>query len=236
MNTSSQAGSGPRTLAIGDIHGCNHALRSLLRCVKPQPNEELIFLGDYVDRGPASREVVETLIALENNHNPVFLLGNHELLMIEGRKNPLQAKLWQSCGGLETVESYGAGPGSDWAQSVPEPHWEFLNRLRRFHETDLHIFVHASLDPELDMKDQPDWLLFWELFDSIRPHKSGKRVICGHTAQGTGMIRNLGFATCIDTSVVFGGWLTCLDVRSNRYWQANEQGQTREGKLPGMPD
>jgi serine/threonine protein phosphatase 1 len=233
VNTLPQTASEKRTLVIGDIHGCQLALSLLLHVVKPQPDDELIFLGDYVDRGPSSRGVLEMLIALEKRHKVTFLLGNHEVMMLQSRKDPLQANLWQACGGLETVESYGAASRSDWAQAVPETHWYFISRLRKFHETDLHIFVHACLDPELDLKDQPDWILFWELFDSMRPHKSGKRIICGHTAQGTGMIKDLGFATCIDTGAVFDGWLTCLDARSNRFWQANERGQKREGKLFG---
>lgn len=60
------------------------------------------------------------------------------------------------------------------------------------------------------MEDQPDWLLFWAYFDKLRPHKSGKRVICGHSVQKSGMIKDVGFARCIDTDPAGGGWLTCL--------------------------
>ena len=77
------------------------------------------------------------------------------------------------------------------------------------------------------MADQPDWLLYWEFFERIQPHKSGKKIICGHTQQRSGQINDLGFAACIDTGAVLGGWLTCLDVDTGRYWQANEKGTTR---------
>lgn len=220
-----------RTLAIGDIHGCNRALVALLNSVRPEPGDEFIFLGDYVDRGPASRQVIEGLVLLGKQYQAIFLRGNHELMMIEARKDTLEANGWQSCGGLETIESYGALYRNDWAQYIPQDHWDFLDATRRFFETETHIFVHACVDPKMDMNEQPDWLLFWEFFDRIQPHKSGKKIICGHSPQRTGLIKDLGFAACIDTGAIYGGWLTCLDVTSGRYWQANEQGQTRDGIL-----
>jgi serine/threonine protein phosphatase 1 len=83
----------------------------------------------------------------------------------------------------------------------------------------------------MDMEDQPDWLLYWEYFDKLRPHKSGKRIICGHSVQKSGLIKDVGFATCIDTGPAGGEWLTCLDVNSLEYWQANEKSDTRDGCL-----
>ena len=74
-------------------------------------------------------------------------------------------------------------------------------------------------------------MLYWESFDDPRPHQSGKVMVCGHTPQRDGVPRNKGHAVCIDTGVHAGGWLTCLDVKSGTYWQANEQGRTRTGML-----
>jgi serine/threonine protein phosphatase 1 len=68
--------------------------------------------------------------------------------------------------------------------------------------------------------------------DRLKPHKSGKRIICGHSPQRSGQILDLGFALCIDTAAVTGGWLTCLDVNSGRWWQANEQRGARQGAIP----
>jgi serine/threonine protein phosphatase 1 len=87
------------------------------------------------------------------------------------------------------------------------------------------------LDPELDMTDQSDRLLFWEFFEQIQPHKSGKRIICGHSPSRSGEIKNVGFAVCIDTGPAIGGWLTCLEVDSGKYWQANEKAHTRDASL-----
>lgn len=220
-----------RTLAIGDIHGCNTALRQVLREVQPARDDRLIFLGDYIDRGPESRQVIDSLLELKKTCSPVFLRGNHEVMMLDSRESFLKTDVWQSYGGLETAFSYGSNFGKDWEGAIPDSHWGFFEQTVSYFETERHIFVHACLDPELDLADQPDWLLFWEFFDRIQPHKSGKRVICGHSVQRSGYIKDLGFAACIDTGAAVGGWLTCLDVESGKYWQANQDGESRTGAL-----
>ena len=220
-----------RTLAIGDIHGCNTALAALLRHVRLEPADRVVFLGDYIDRGPTSRQVIETLLELRKSCSVVFIRGNHEVMILEAREDSLKENLWQSYGGLDTLFSYDANYRQDWASLIPDSHWEFLDRTVRFFETDTHIFVHACLDAELDMNDQPDWLLFWEFLERLQPHKSGKRIVCGHTLQRSGNIKDLGFAVCIDTAPAMRGWLTCLDANSGKYWQANEKGNTRDGAL-----
>jgi serine/threonine protein phosphatase 1 len=220
-----------RLLTIGDIHGCHAALTALLQHVQPQPEDKLVFLGDYIDRGPASRAVVDALLQLEQICLPVFLRGNHEAMVLEAREDEMKSNLWQSYGGLETLYSYGAAYRQDWPVAIPAAHWRFFENTTRFYENETHVFVHACLDPDLDMQEQPDWLLFWEFFEKMQPHKSGKKVICGHTVQPSGQIADVGFAACIDTGPATGGWLTCLDVISGKYWQANENGKTQTGKL-----
>lgn len=196
-----------------------------------KPGDKLIFLGDYLDRGPASRQVIEALLKLQKSQQAIFLRGNHEVMILEAREDTLKENLWQSYGGLETLFSYNASYRSDWASLIPDTHWKFFEHTAAFLETSSHIFVHACLDPELDMNEQPAWLLYWEFFERLQPHKSGKPVICGHTPQHSGEIKDAGFAVCIDTGVAVGGWLTCLDVHSGEFWQSNEQGKTRVGRL-----
>jgi serine/threonine protein phosphatase 1 len=220
-----------RTLAIGDIHGCDTALTVLLDEVRPAPEDQIVFLGDYIDRGPGSRAVIDQLLALSCQGRTVFLRGNHEVMVLAAREDPLKANLWLGYGGLEALDSYGATFRDDWAAAIPDSHWAFLEATARFYETDEVIFVHACLDPELDLADQPDRLLFWEYFDRVRPHKSGKRIVCGHSPQWSGLINDRGFATCIDTDASRGGWLTCLEVITGNYWQANERGAARRGGL-----
>jgi serine/threonine protein phosphatase 1 len=216
-----------RTLATGDIHGRKKALASLMRQVQPEAGDRLIFLGDYIDRSSESRAVLDSLLELGKRCSTVFLRGNHEVMILDAREDPLKANLWQSYGGLDTLISYGAEFRDDWAAMIPVSHWAFLERTVRFFETTNHIFAHACLDPNLEMADQPDWMLYWEFFDRIQPHRSGKQIICGHSPQPSGLIKDMGFAACIDTA----GWLTCLDVDSRKYWQAKEDGVTRTGSL-----
>jgi serine/threonine protein phosphatase 1 len=220
-----------RTLAIGDIHGCDVALTTLLEQVAPRPEDRLVFLGDYIDRGPASREVVESLLNLKKESRTVFLRGNHEAMILDAREDALKANVWQSYGGFEALISYHAEYNQKWAKVIPNSHWEFFKRTERYFETEGHIFVHACLDGEADMDDQPDWLLYWEPVDRLKPHKSGKSIVCGHSPQRSGQILDLGFALCIDTGAVNGGWLTCLDVSSGEWWQSNEKRQTRMGSI-----
>ncbi len=117
--------------------------------------------------------------------------------------------------------------------SIPAAHWQFLeNDCRSYYETETHFFVHANVYSNYPLADQPDNMLYWEHLDNWSvPHESGKIMICGHTPQRTGIPLNLGHAICIDTHAYAGGWLTCLDVAAGRYWQANEQGETRLGQI-----
>ena len=220
-----------RTLAIGDIHGCDRELAALLRQVQPEPGDRLVFLGDYIDRGPDSRAVIDRLLGLAAQCQTVFLRGNHEVMLLAAREDPLKVDGWLGHGGREALASYGVEFSATWAAAIPDSHWAFFESTLRFYETARHIFVHACLDPELDMDAQPDGLLFWEFLDRMRPHKSGKRIVCGHTPQRSGLIQDLGFAAGIDTAAGWGGWLTCLDVDSGKYWQTNDYGHTREGRL-----
>jgi len=185
-----------------------------------------VFLGDYIDRGPASRQV-----SLKQSCSTIFLRGNHEEMILMARKNPTKSHNWQSCGGLETLISYEANHQAIGI-THSESHWEFCERNASFFETKTDIFVHGRVDPELDMKEQSEWVLLWQSFPQLRqPHRSGKRVVCGHTVQNSGKPVNTGFAVCLDTGAAYGNWLTCLDSISGKYWQANEEGKIREGEL-----
>ncbi len=220
-----------RTLVVGDIHGCHTALVTLLRAVKPTRTDKIIFLGDYIDRGPASRQVVETLLELKRSCSPVFLRGNHEVMILEARADFEKCNAFQSFGGLQTLHSYDAHYREDWASLIPAAHWEFFDATAKFFETEKDIFVHGCVEPELEMGEQPDGVLFWETFDRLKPHKSGKRIICGHTPQHSHKPEDTGFGVCLDTGAVYRGWLTCLDADSGAYWQADEKGETHEGRL-----
>ena len=213
-----------RTIAIGDIHGCHKALLGILDAIKPQPDDQLIFLGDYVDRGADSRGVIDTLIDLIGVCQPYFLIGNHEL-MFRGVLRGLPAELWLGAGGSQTLTSYGGK-----LDNVPATHLRFLESCLPYYETSNHIFVHANYIPEAELIDQPELALFWEhLLDRFPgPHHSGKHVICGHTPQPGGKIGYYQHLTCIDTCCFGGYWLSALDVDSGEVWQVSREGHLRE--------
>ena len=214
-----------RTIAIGDIHGCSAALKALLDAVQPNTDDLIITLGDYVDRGPDSRGVIEQLFTLQDRSNLIPILGNHEIMMLASVDSQVEYAFWLGCGGQETLESYGGT-----VEDIPRDHLEFLAHCRRFHETDSHIFLHANYDFRLELEKQPEHFLFWEhvSYNPPQPHKSGKTAIVGHTPQPTGEILDLGHLICIDTYCFGGAWLTALDVQSGRLWQANQDGDLRE--------
>lgn len=224
-----------RTLAIGDVHGCIRALDALLHEVDPQPDDLLVTLGDYVDRGPNTKAVLERVSGLSTRCRCRHLKGNHELMMLGGREDAEQFADWLKSGGEQTLASYEAA--EDWrtfAEAIPTRHWQFLNDVcLPYHETDSHIFVHASVDPQQPLAMQPVELLYWRNLEAggWHPHESGKTVVCGHSAQRSGRPLVLDRAVCIDTWAYGDGWLTCLDVELEVYWQANERGQTRVRNL-----
>jgi serine/threonine protein phosphatase 1 len=226
-----------RLLAIGDIHGCLGPLNDLLAWVAPRPNDLLITLGDYVDRGPDSRGVLNRLIELKRTRPVICIRGNHEIMMVDAwRGGRAEQQMWFGVGGMQTLGSYGPSPGiTGTLADVPMEHWLFLqNELVDHHESERFIFVHAGVEYSAEMDSQPTNSLFWEFLGrpgSPTGHYSGKIVICGHTSQKSGEPKVVPGAVCIDTYPHGGGWLTCLDAISGQYWQVDVLGRKREGRL-----
>jgi serine/threonine protein phosphatase 1 len=212
-----------RTIAIGDIHGCSEALRALIAAIDPQPADTIVTLGDYIDRGPDSRGVIDAILELEKRCRVVPLLGNHELMLLDALQNPFALGPWRDCGGDATLASYSGLP------KVPDSHLDFIRRCRRYHETDSHFFIHANYQYDVPLDEQPDYLVFWEhlIFSKPRPHENGKIAIVGHTSQKNGEILDLGHVICIDTFCHGSGWLTALDASNETVWQADRSGQLR---------
>ena len=217
-----------RHLAVGDIHGCFKALSTLAAYVPFQSEDVLITLGDYVNRGPDSCTVLDWLIDYRRRGNLVALRGNHDLMMLQARENEEAFKRWIECGGDATLASYSPFGDAGRLVDVPDTHWEFLEEgTRSWFEIKTHFFVHANAYPDCPLEEQPDFMLYWESFNDPPPHESRKVMVCGHTSQKSGLPRILGHAICIDTWACGRGWLTCLDVGSGKYWQANQHGETR---------
>lgn len=213
-----------RRIAIGDIHGCSKALMGLLEVLAPASDDLLIFLGDYVDRGPDSKGVLNRLLQLQQECQTVFLLGNHEI-MFRGAIQGLNPQLWLQIGGAPTLTSYGGE-----LQNVSAEHLAFLTECKPYFETDHHLFVHANYLAELPLAEQPEEALYWEhLSDRIpEPHSSGKHVFLGHTPQPLGKVGYFGHFTCLDTGCFANYWLSAVDIDSGEVWQVSKQGHLRE--------
>jgi serine/threonine protein phosphatase 1 len=225
-----------RTIAIGDIHGCAGALAALLDAISPVQEDTLVPLGDFIDCGPDSRQVFDQLIALSRRCRLVPILGNHEEMLLAAGQSLSALKEWLFCGGKQTLASYGASVGTAHpadillSRIIPEEHWRFVTHCCHFFETPTHIFTHAGYLPDVPMEQQPGKVLRWEFVNpkTVRPHRSGKVVIVGHTAQRDGEILDLGYLKCLDTACEPGQWLTALDVGAGRVWQANKRGELRK--------
>lgn len=216
-----------RLIAIGDIHGCRVALETLLEAIAPEKDDVLVMLGDFVDRGPDSKGVVDSLIQLRKKTQLVGLLGNHEEMMLEVIRDRQPHHNWLRYGGVETLESYGFDGDLNF---LPPDHQKFFDSLGDYFVMGDHFFTHAAYDPVTPLEHQTSDMLRWySLTEGLpAPHQSGKVAIVGHTANRNGEILDIGHLICIDTYCYGGGWLTAMDVRSRQIWQASEAGKLRQ--------
>jgi serine/threonine protein phosphatase 1 len=177
--------------------------------------------------------VLDRVLDLKSRLSVTCVRGNHELMMARSRTDKGERRDWLSVGGAATLASYSSVPGriAD-VSAVPDGHWDFVdNGVIDFVETESVLFVHANLFPNLPLAEQNELMLFWEPLTRPIRHQSGKTVVCGHTAQSSGRIWDLGTTVCIDTAAYKGGKLTCLDVTTWHYWQADVMGRVTEGYL-----
>lgn len=214
----------PRTIAIGDIHGCSTALAALINLIDPQPSDTIVTLGDYVDRGLDSKGVLDQLIALKSRCHLVPIMGNHDEMMLQARNGKDDFKFWMNCGGITALDAYGSSGRLDL---IPADHFRFLQQCVPYFETATHFFVHANYRPDFVLEEMDDHTLRWlSLRDIVPgPHVSGKIAVLGHTPQPD--ILDLGHLICLDTGCCNGGWLTAFDVESRQCWQVDERGEQR---------
>ncbi|PSQ96684.1 MAG: serine/threonine protein phosphatase [Bacteroidetes bacterium SW_9_63_38] len=173
-------------IAIGDIHGCAKSFEALLDEIDPSPDDHLVFVGDYIDRGPDSKGVIDRLLELREEVECTFLRGNHESLML-GYLDSGAFNLWRVNGGVSTLQSYLENERSEDIE-IPEHHAEFVRETKLYYETDDFFLVHAGLRPDLtieeNLEQSDDKVFMWE-----RDHLDSeslaweKTVVCGHTPQ-----------------------------------------------------
>jgi serine/threonine protein phosphatase 1 len=212
-----------RRFVIGDVHGCSKALRTLLEKLAPTSEDLIVFLGDFIDRGPDSRGVIDQVVELSRSSRVVAIRGNHELMLMGVLFGGCDPEIWLKSGGASTLASYGGS-----LERIATQHGDFFRSLRAHHETDKEIFIHAGYEPDVPIERCSDTLRYWSHFTSVPPpHCSGKRVFVGHTPQGNGNVLNRGHFVCMDTYCFGGGWLTAMDLDTDEVLQVNRHGHAR---------
>jgi serine/threonine protein phosphatase 1 len=227
-----------RTLIISDIHGCYDEFNALLKQVGYNPYEDqLVLLGDYVDRGQKSKEVVEQIRNLVKDYNVIALRGNHDQMFLDALNND-EDYIFLHNGGIHTIESYC---GLNWFEdcggfdyeryivakkfikSNYGEHIDFLESLPHYHEDDSHIYVHAGLNPSYEnWREQPVENFIW-IRDIFLNNRTGvdKTVIFGHTPtvnlQETSSIWFSGDKIGVGGGCCFGYALNCLEISQDGY-------------------
>ncbi len=195
------------TYAIGDIHGCLATLKKLVSSLELLASDKLIFIGDYVDRGPNSRGVIDFLIAISTKYESQFIRGNHEQMFLDYISGTPGSTIWAYNGMETTIRSYGS------VRIVPDYHVDFLMETVTHYQMGKYLFVHAGVRPGVALKKQQDSDLMWirEPFLSTPVPMKGRKVVYGHTPVFGGPLDTKG-KLGIDTGCVYGGHLTAYRV------------------------
>ena len=220
---------GQRLYAIGDVHGRLDALDVLLAALRADMARDdlhpvLIMLGDYVDRGPASRGVIERLLELERDPRleAAFIRGNHDDTMMRFASEPSVGQSWCGFGGAETLQSYGVtapalGDDADawevareaFAARLPREHLRFLQALQPYVEYGDYFFTHAGARPGVELEDQDPHDLMWIRDEFLRGSATfAKAIVHGHTPEEDAFVsdRRIG----VDTGAYATGKLTAV--------------------------
>jgi serine/threonine protein phosphatase 1 len=205
--------------AIGDVHGCADELDELLAMLPLKDDSTVVMLGDYIDRGPYSRRVIETLIEWKTRHNFVTLSGNHEEMLREflDGSNPQRVARFILNGGSSTLADFADDHG-EWV--IPKSHVKFLEELKLWHETDEHFFVHAGV-PDISLKEldpvrDRDELLWIRRAFISSTRKWEKRIVHGHTPVNA--VEVSASRINVDTACAYGGFLTAIELPSHRIY------------------
>jgi serine/threonine protein phosphatase 1 len=224
---------GLRVYAVGDIHGRVDLLEQLLKGIDedlkrtPVPQSVEVFLGDYVDRGPASRQVLDLLIERAKMHRTIFLKGNHETLLASFIASPATLGDWRRLGGLETLMSYGLAPlinadvrtqlelAGAFGKVLPPSHRKFLSDLKPSFTCGDYFFVHAGVRPGVALEKQREADLLWIRHEFLLCEENfGKIVVHGHTPVPQPDIRSNRIN--IDTGAYATGRLSCLVLEADK--------------------
>jgi serine/threonine protein phosphatase 1 len=223
---------GVRVYAISDIHGRSDLLQQLFTVIdvdlaRSRPERAIqVFLGDYVDRGPDSRGVLDLLIERRQSHETVFLKGNHEAFMLDVLREPAKLQDWRQYGGLLTLMSYGMRPTMNpsdeeqvelikaLSEAVPADHMRFLHGLESSFSCGDFFFVHAGVRPGIPLDLQREDDMFWIREEFLNSEINfGKYIVHGHTPVSAVDIRPNRIN--IDTGAYATGNLTLLTIQGD---------------------
>ena len=166
-----------RYIAITDIHGELGKLERVLSKIETCQDDIFVFLGDYIDRGPDSKGVVERVIAQSETHKCVYLMGSHEYALLHAKQDEYYNYLFWNYGGPETVKSYGGK-----FDNILDIHGDFFRSLEFYYLTDRYLFVHAGINPRYSLEEQEETDLVYirSAFYNSK-HDLPQKVIFGHT-------------------------------------------------------
>ncbi|WP_213287210.1 metallophosphoesterase family protein [Bradyrhizobium sp. sGM-13] len=232
---------GIRIYAVGDIHGRSDLLESLLAAIdadckeRPVPRPIAVFVGDYIDRGPDSRNVLDLLLRWQQSHEAIFLRGNHETFLPRFITDPRSLDEWRQYGGLETLLSYGLRPSinpdrdeqttlaTEFAEVVPREHLDFLQSLDLTFSCGDFLFVHAGVRPGVPIHEQTEDDLLWIRDDFLNWEQPFERlVVHGHTPVDEPDLRLNRIN--IDTGAYATGRLTCVVIENTAVTQLSDEG------------
>ena len=208
-----------KTYVIGDIHGMSCKLEKLLDAIPFDPQvDRLAFLGDYIDRGPNAKGVLERILSMrEEGIETICLMGNHEQMWRDYEEDKEVAPFLVN-GGVETLQCYVEPPSGRIA--VPSSHRRFLQSLLPYCELDDFILVHAGLRPGVPLEKQMEDDLYWIRLPFIRSrYDFGKRVIFGHTPFTRPYMDP--FKIGIDTGAVYGNRLSCVCLPEIKFYSVS---------------
>jgi serine/threonine protein phosphatase 1 len=222
----------PIIYAVGDVHGRQDLLAKLIgKIQKDRADREatVIFLGDYVDRGPDSAGVIEDLVQKQGLEGikTVFLKGNHEATLLSFLKDSKVGPAWSKFGAIETLASYGVRPPmakSDphaWANAqqqlrdaLPTPHLDFLNKLELNAQSGPYFFVHAGVDPYKPINEQTEAEYLWIREPFLKNNKKLSHIVVhGHSADAKPKRNKLRIG--VDTGAYMTGHLTAARLQNS---------------------
>jgi serine/threonine protein phosphatase 1 len=215
-----------RCYVVGDIHGCSDELATLVEGLPLQPSDRVVFLGDYVDRGPDSRGVISFLMELERagEQELIFLKGNHEDMFLSYLGLPGNyGEMFFYNGGGATLGSYGIFPSERSPERtlslLPASHLDFLKRLKRYYLMAPFLCVHAGIHPQKRLDEQSDEEIFWIRDEFVfNRHRLPYTVLFGHTPQRE-VFYHLPYKIGLDTGLVYGNQLSCLEMTEKVLFQ-----------------